>query len=187
MHFAAVFLLIQAFHRLILFAKARMICQLVQKCRVNPIAESCLVTKAIPPPKPIVGIVGDDFASRHANLSAALVRPVHRRIFRAHNQLANNRPERFRAHHQPREPEKPRESQTLAQKGKPLDRQFSLAGAEVNQPMQCKALDPEWPGSIAYSVPVAPLRIILRRHHGPMKGGGLRAKVLDILGGSYQP
>ncbi|MFC7337837.1 redoxin domain-containing protein [Haloferula chungangensis] len=57
----------------------------------------------------------------------------------------------------------------------------------ASQDELAKALDPEWPGPIPYSVLVAPDGSIVWRHSGMVDGDELRTKILSILGRYYQP
>lgn len=50
-----------------------------------------------------------------------------------------------------------------------------------------KALDPEWPGGIPHTVLIGTSGEILWRHNGAIDGEELRAKVLEVMGGYYQP
>jgi len=56
-----------------------------------------------------------------------------------------------------------------------------------NQDDLIKALDPEWPGPIPYTVLVAPNGDVIWRHDGPVDGDELRDKVLAYMGRYYKP
>ncbi len=61
---------------------------------------------------------------------------------------------------------------------------YLYSGADVNALM--KELDPEWPGGMPHSVLVAQDGSILWRHNGAFDGEELRAKILEVLGTTYE-
>lgn len=62
---------------------------------------------------------------------------------------------------------------------------YLFAGADVATLMA--ALDPEWKGGIPYSLLVADDGRIVWRHSGVVDGEALRAEILKVLGGYFQP
>lgn len=50
-----------------------------------------------------------------------------------------------------------------------------------------KALDPQWPGGVPYTVLVSPQGEILWRHSGAIDPVGLKEEILKAMGTVYQP
>ncbi len=57
----------------------------------------------------------------------------------------------------------------------------------ANQDDLVKALDPQWPGPIPYTLLVAPDGSVIFRHDGEINGDELRAKILEFMGRYYVP
>jgi len=62
---------------------------------------------------------------------------------------------------------------------------YLYTGADTNALM--KALDPDWPGGMPYTLLVDPDGKVLWRHANAVNGDELRAKILDVLGRHYRP